>query len=275
MFYCFAPTPNALMASADAHSDPPAPPDLVAPRNATAIYGQKATFAWNPSREADRYRIQIAKTAQFDDPVVDEEVGNETAVTVGNQLPTDGEPFFWRVIAGSYAGWGEPSAVESFTATTEAAAEQDLLAEAEAGPVTGLARAAKREVTRRVFAFEDRLEQEKERGVAYEGIAASQIMAIAVSILVVILVAVVVLFGWYGQVAQDAQSELTSTDNYQLLQETRTQQQEALSQYGVVDEEAGVYRIPIDRAMDVVAAEEYERTQADDQGPTVPQARSE
>jgi len=261
------------MASADAHSDPPAPPELVAPRNATAINGRKATFAWKPSREADRYRLQIAKTAQFDDLVVDEEVGNETAVTVGNQLPTNGETFFWRVTAGSYAGWGDPSAVESFTAAPESEAEQDLLADSGAGPVTGLARAAKREVTRRVFAFEDRLEEEKERGVAYEGIAASQIMAIAVSILVVILVAVVVLFGWYGQVAQDTQADLTTTENYQLLQETRAEQQEVLSQYGVVDED--VYRIPIDRAMDIVATEEYERAQSGDEGPMIPQANSE
>jgi hypothetical protein len=248
------------MAAADTHSDPPASPELVAPRDATVVHGQKVTFAWQPSREADRYRFQIAETADFDELLVDEEVGNETAVTVGNQLPTTGETFFWRVIAGSYAGWGAPSAVESFVAGTEEEAEQDLLAPADAGPITGLARAAKREVTRRVFSFEDRVEEEKERGVAYEGIAASQIMAIAVSILVVILVAVVVLFGWYGQVAQDTRARQTNTDNYELLQETRTQQERTLSQYGVIDEEEGVYRIPIDRAMDVVATEEYERT---------------
>jgi len=251
------------MADATAHSDPPAPPEIVAPTDAIAVNGQKVTFAWEPSREADRYRLQIAETATFDELVLDEEVGNETAVTVGNQLPTDGQTFFWRVVAGSYAGWGEPSSIESFTASTEEEAEQDLLAPSDAGPVTKLARAAKREVTRRVFEFEDRFEEEKERGVAYEGIAASQIMAIALSILVVILIAVVVIFGWYGQVAQETRADATSTENYELLQETRTQQEEVLTQYGVVDEEEGVYRIPIDRAMDVVATEEYQRSQAE------------
>ena len=259
------------MADATAHSDPPAPPEIVAPTDAVVVDGEKVTFAWEPSREADRYRLQIAETAQFDELVLDEEVGNETAVTVGNQLPTDGQTFFWRVVAGSYAGWGEPSAIESFTASTEEEAEQDLLAPTDAGPVTGLARAAKREVTRRVFEFEDRFEEEKERGVAYEGIAASQIMAIALSILVVILVAVVVIFGWYGQVAQETRADATSDENYELLQETRTQQEEALTQYGVVDEEEGVYRIPIDRAMDVVATEEYQRSQAEGEAGAVPQ----
>jgi hypothetical protein len=251
------------MTADDGHSDSLASPALVAPRDATTVNGRKVTFAWELVDDADRYRLQIAETARFDEFVLDEEVGNETAVTVGNQLPTDGDTLFWRVMAGTDAGWGDPSAVESFVAATEDDAAQDLLAEPDAGPVTGLARAAKREVTRKVFEFEDRFESEKERGVAYEGIAASQIMAIAVSILVVILVAVIVLFGWYGQVSQDTRAAMSDTENYQLLQEIRTEQEAAISQYGVVDEEEGVYRIPVDRAMDVVANEEYERAQSE------------
>jgi len=257
------------MTADDAHSDSPASPDLVAPRDATTVNGRKVTFAWEPVEDADRYRLQIAETARFDAFVLDEEVGNETAVTVGNYLPTDGDTLFWRVVPGSGAGWGAPSAVESFVAATEDEAEQDLLAEPDAGPVTGLARAATREVTRQVFEFEDRFEKEKERGVAYEGIAASQIMAIAVTIIAVILVAVIVLFGWYGQVSQETRSTMSDTENYQLLQEVRTEQEAAISQYGVVDEEEGVYRIPIDRAMDVVANEEYESAQsAEEAAPT-------
>ena len=249
------------MTAADAHSDPPAAPALVGPLDATVVDGREVTLAWKPSREADRYRLQIAETARFEELILDEEVGDETAVTVGNQLPTDGETFFWRVVAGSYAGWGEPSEVESFIAGTEEESEQDLLQTDEAGPVTGLARAAKREITRRVFAFEDQFEEEKERGVAYEGIAASQIMAIAVSILVVILVAVVVLFGWYGQVTQETQAQADSAQNYEMLQQAEMEAQQELQQYRVVDEEEGVYQIPIDRAMDVIATEEYQRTQ--------------
>jgi len=254
------------MTDADTHSGSPASPDLVAPCDATAVDGRQVTFAWKPVDAADRYRLQIAETARFDELILDEAVGNETAVTVGNQLPTDGQTLFWRVIAGAGDDWGNPSAVESFVAATDEEAEQNLLAEPDAGPVTGLARAEKREVTRRVFEFEDRFEEEKKRGVAYEGIAANQIMAIAVAILVVILVAVIVLFGWYGQVSQNTRAAMTDTDNYQLLQQVRTEQEGTISQYGVVDEEEGVYRIPIDRAMDVVATEEYQSTQSGEEG---------
>jgi hypothetical protein len=179
---------------------------------------------------------------------------------VGNQLPTDGRTFFWRVRAGSLDDWGAPSAVESFIAATEEASEQDLMAPEDEGPITGLARAAKREVTQRVFSLEDQFEEERERGVAYEGIAANQIMAIAVSILVVILIAVAVLFGWYGQVSQETRASATNEQNYEMLQQSETEARQDLTQYEVVDEEEGVYQIPIDRAMDVIATEEYERT---------------
>jgi hypothetical protein len=203
--------------------------------------------------------------------MIDEDVGNETAVTVGNQLPTEGQTFFWRVIAGSYAGWGEPSAVESFIAATEEESEQDLLAPDDTGPITGLARAAKREVTRRVLSFEDRFEEEQERGVAYEGIAANQIMAIAVSILVVILIAVAVLFSWYGQVTQETRATAASEQNYEVLQQSEMEARQDLTQYGVVDGEEEVYRIPIERAMDVIATEEYEQSRA---APDAPPAQT-
>jgi len=254
------------MAAADAHSDPPSPPTLVGPVDATVVDGHEVTFAWKPSRTADQYRLQVAKTAQFEDLILDEEVGNETAVTVGNQFPTDGQTYFWRVVAGSYAGWGEPSSVESFIAGTEEEAEQDLLDEAGTGPVTGLARAAKREVSRRVLSFEDRFEEERERGVAYEGIAASQIMSIAVAILAVIMIAVVVIFGWYGQVSQETEAAAASEEDYEMLQKVEKEAQKKLTSYEVVDEEDGVYQIPIDTAMKVVATQEYQSARSDAEG---------
>lgn len=250
------------MTAADASSDAPSAPTIVGPVDATTVDGHEVTFAWTSVSGADRYRLQVAETARFDDLVLDEDVGNETAVTVGNQLPTDGQTFFWRVTAGTTDEWGEPSSVESFIVATEEASEQQLLGTEDAGPITGLARAAKREVKQRVFTLEDQFEEERERGVAYEGIAASQIMAIAVSILAVILVAVAVLFGWYGQVRQEAQAASTNEQNYEMLQRAQVEAQQDLTQYEVVDEEEGVYQIPIDRAMDVIATEEYQQARS-------------
>lgn len=263
---CIRPSRTTVaMTAPDAHSDPPEPPTLVAPVDATVVNGARVSFSWNSSREADRYRLQVAETARFNELLIDENVGEETAVTVGNHFSTDGETLFWRVVAGSYAGWGEPSTVESFVAATEEEAEQDRRRQDDSAPVTGLARAGERQVTRRVFDFAERFEEEKRRGAAYEGIAANQIMGIAAAILVVIMVAVVVLFGWYDQVVQQTRAEATSPQNYERLQQAEMEATQRLSQYGVVDEEEGIYRIPIDRAMDLVAAEDDQPSADSDQ----------
>lgn len=246
------------MAAEDPQTPPP--PSLVAPRDAAAVYGEEATFVWDPVEEAEAYRLQIAPTARFENPVVDAEVGAETAVTVGHQLPTDGQTFFWRVLAGSDAGWGEGGPVESFIATTEAEAEQERPGpRGGEEPVTGLARAARHEDSVETFRFEDRFEKEKERGVAYEGVAASQILGIAVSIVVVVLVAVGVLFGWFEQVSQGTVAEAASRQQYGQLRQAELEAEKQLREYGVVDEEEGIYRIPIDRAMDLIATEEYQQ----------------
>lgn len=246
------------MSTEDTQDSVPSRPTLVTPRDATVVYGREATFAWEAQPSATAYRLQIAPTTRFEDLVVDEEVGDETAVTVGNQLPTDGQTFFWRVVAGNETGWGAASEIESFVAGSEDEAEQTLPrgAATDEEPVTELARASKRQVTRKVYDVQDRFEEEKERGVAYEGVAASQIIAISVAILVVISVASVIVFIWYGQVAQEIKASATDAQNYEQLRQAEEEAIQQLNGYGVVSEEEGVYHIPIDQAMDLVAEEE-------------------
>lgn len=236
-------------------------PALVAPTDAVSVDGNEVTFVWNPVKGAETYRLQVAPTARFQDPVLDTDVGVETAVTVGNQLPTDGQTFFWRVVVESEAGDRETSSVESFLATTAAEADVEVPSPEGEEPVTDLARAARRESTVETFDFEAQIEREKERGVAYEGVAANQIMAISGSIIFVVLVAVAILFGWFGQVSQNQQAAATNQQDYPQIRQAELEAEQQLQQYGVVDEEEGAYRIPIDRAMDLIATEEYRERQ--------------
>jgi hypothetical protein len=220
------------------------------------------TFVWEPVEGAETYRLQVASTARFEDLAIDADVGVETAVTVGNQLPTDGQTFFWRVLAERGDDARATSSVESFIATDEAEAGHEVpVPPDEEEPVTDLARAARREATADTFDFQDQFEKEKERGVAYEGVAASQIMGISGSIILVILVAVAILFGWFEQVTQDTRAEAAEQQRYQQIRQAELEATQQLQQYGVVDEEEGVYRIPIDRAMDLMATEEYQQRQ--------------
>ncbi|MFB6098714.1 MAG: hypothetical protein ABEK84_06325 [Salinibacter sp.] len=235
-------------------------PSLVAPTDARSVDASEVTFVWEPGDGADAYRLQVAPTARFEDLVVDADVGTEAAVTVGNQFPTDGQTFFWRVLVEKEGGVSATSAVESFIATTEAEAEAEGPAEDEE-PVTELARAAQREAAAETFEFEDRFQKEKERGVAYEGVAASQIMGISASIIVVVLVAVAILFGWYTQVSQKEKMVAVGRQKYSEIRRAEQKAAKQLQQYGVVDREARTYHIPIDRAMDIIATEEYQRRQ--------------
>ena len=241
-------------------------PSLVAPTDAVSVDGSEVTFVWKPVAGAERYRLQVASTARFQDPVLDAEVGTETAVTVGNQLPTDGRIFFWRVLTESDREEHATSPVESFVATTAAEAEHEApLPAVDDDPVTERAHATQREATTEALDFQDRLKKEKKRGVAYEGVAARQIMGITGSIILVILAAVALIFGWFGQVRQDMRTTAAARTDAQPLRQARLEATQQLQQYGVVDKEEGVYRIPIDRAMELVATEGYQQRQQQSQ----------
>ncbi|WP_103019964.1 hypothetical protein [Salinibacter altiplanensis] len=237
-------------------------PSLITPVDAVSVDGDEVVYVWSSTEAADAYRLQVAETAGFDSLVVDAEVGDKTAVTVGNQLPTDGRTFFWRVLVKMEGEWSAPSSVESFVATTAADAEQGPPDASDEEPVTELARAARREATAtETFDLEDQVEKEKERGVAYEGVAATQIMGVSASIITVVLVAIAILFGWFGQVTQSEERASAKRMQYRDIKQAEMEAAQQLQQYGVVDEEAGTYRIPIDRAMDLVATEEYRKRQ--------------
>lgn len=234
---------------------------LVAPVDAISVDGSEVTFVWGSVEGAETYRLQVAASARFQELMVDADVGPETAVTVGNQLPTDGQTLFWRVRAEAPDETLATSSVESFIVTTAEEAEHEAPTEAEEEPVTDLARADREEEPVEAFDFEDQFEKEKERGVAYEGVAASQIMGISASIITVVLIAVATLFGWFGQVSQTEKSASVDRVRYPQIRQAEMEATQQLQQYGVVDEAEGTYHMPIDRAMDLIATEEYQDRQ--------------
>ncbi|WP_054682885.1 hypothetical protein [Rhodothermus marinus] len=71
---------------------------------------------------------------------------------------------------------------------------------------------------------------------------------ITVVLLAVISVGLVVLTQW--QMQRDA--EVAATVRYPLREETEAHARQLLEGYGVVDAEQGVYRVPIDRAMEEI-----------------------
>lgn len=246
----------------------PSSPELVAPREAAVVNGNEVTFTWRPVETADAYRLQVAATASFDEILFEETLEDVTSVTIGGLFPTDGQTFFWRVLARTDGMWSEGKRMESLVAATPE--EADVSSRGDETPVTELVHSAGRDEVERVIDVPEggRLEREKEMGVAYEGVAAGQITAIAVSIMLVVGIASAVVFVWTGQVAESAEQSVADMGGNSDLRETRLQATQKMEQYGVVNEEEGVYRIPIDRAMDIIANEAYQREQLQQQGET-------
>jgi len=257
------------MENTDTDIAPPSSPVLKTPREAAVVNGEEVTFAWRPVEEASSYVLQVGRTATFDDLVFEEDLGDKTAVTIADLFPTDNQTFFWRVIARNESGNSGGGSVESFIATTPDTADQHRAGPQVAedmGPVTELVRAAGEDISAQMMESESRFEKEKEQGVAYEGIAAGQIMAITLSILIVVGVAVVTVFALTGQQTNIAQDQAADPSGSTELQEEEIEAARQLERYDVVNESEGVYRIPIDRAMDIIATEEYERQQAAENG---------
>mgnify|MGYP006271512679 CR=1 FL=1 len=229
-------------------------PTLRAPREADVVNGADVQFAWEPVDEAERYILQVAESARFDTIVLEEDVEDHTAVNVADFFPTDEQTFFWRVLSVSGDQVSKTERVESFVAAdAEAAEAYSGLPEKEEdlGPAFELVHSATEDVPAKLVSPEAQFEREKEVGVAEEGIATGQIAGIAVSILVVISVAVVVLFAWTNVTRQEIRNTAVSSQEA-VAAETNAEGRRQISEYEAVDGESGTYRVPIDRAIDLV-----------------------
>ena len=65
------------------------------PVDTSKVYGDEATFKWSASQAAEKYRLQVATTADFKAPLVDRQdvVGTEL------KLPLVPGSYFWRIAA--------------------------------------------------------------------------------------------------------------------------------------------------------------------------------
>lgn len=247
----------------------PPSPQPVAPHGAAIVDGRAVTFEWEPVEEASAYRLEVASDTAFESVVFDEEFpADQTAVTVADFFPTDDQTFFWRVLAKNDEGWSRGERIESFVSSTREGAAQGIRTpdEEEAlGPPGGLAQSATESVADEVTGREeeqpqeDRLQQERERGVAYEGVPSAQILGISIAILFAVAIIVILLFQWTSLTAMTIRETAIDPDDYVLLRQTELDASQKLSQYEAVDEEEGTYRIPIDQAMDLIVNEAYQQ----------------
>ena len=91
----------------------PAAPTVVAPMNGASIIGGGAAFSWQGLGSGVRYRVQIARDADFNEMFFDRDTGEVTHVSL-DQIPSG--RYFWRVSAADSSGQsGDWSSVQEYT----------------------------------------------------------------------------------------------------------------------------------------------------------------
>lgn len=257
----------------------PEAPVLTAPRNEQVVDGTSVAFAWEPVQGASEYYVEVAPDPSFDQLLIDRSVGTATSLQAPDPFPTDGQTFYWRVMAKNEKGWSHGDRVESFvSATAEFAKEQGAPAERPGGreddsmgPAAELFYASGVEAQAEVTGEGGLFEEERDMGVAHEGVESGQILAIAITVFIAVVIAALVVFFWSGNVARETRQATVGESGYPELRETEVEAARLLSQYDLASEEEGTYRIPIDRAMRLLINEQRAATpRSSEEAPALP-----
>ncbi len=97
--------------------------------------------------------------------------------------------------------------------------------------------------------------EQDEFAVQSEDLSAGVLTGVIAGVAVLVMVIVVIAVSVSGQRFEEARVDAISHSGYPDLRQTHTGSVEKLTHYKVLDQDAGVYRIPIDRAMKLVVDE--------------------
>lgn len=70
---------------------------LLAPINGAPAEGSAVDLRWTGPADAESYRVQIARDADFQSVLIDTQVPATDSLTVLELLPENGAEFFWRI----------------------------------------------------------------------------------------------------------------------------------------------------------------------------------
>ncbi|MEM8488617.1 MAG: hypothetical protein AAF564_23920 [Bacteroidota bacterium] len=99
-------------------------------------------------------------------------------------------------------------------------------------------------------------------GVEKESISVPLVLAIVVVTVVIVTGLVITGFTLTKMTSQETLANSSSASEYPELRDVEAAAAAALTQYGVVDAEAGVFQIPIDQAIDLMVNEAYANQEA-------------
>lgn len=249
-------------------------PTLVAPTQGFTVDPTVVTFQWEDIGGDVEYVLQVAADANFDKVLLDLNVGEAVECTVPDLFDDDGATFFWRVRAKEKGSdtWGPFSDQAKFsieTLETAIAPRSDEVAspaparpdrEEDMGPAPGLLKSVAVEVAAEVTGDEEYYEMEEEMGVEHENVGAGQILGFIASIIVTLALMIIFVFNIVGISEQRTLEARVSSGVYPELRQAEADATNKLTQYEILNDEQGIYRIPVDRAMDLMVREAREDT---------------
>jgi len=239
---------------------PPTDPVPISPANEVILSGDTVTFRWEPVVDALEYRFQIAEETDFVELLLDEVVpAQDTSATISGRFPSDDETFFWRVLVRTEAGWSRGERVESFVSGTPEQAALHMGRpddDRRLGPFVEMIRSGGHEIQAELTGSPAAYAKEAAEGVQHEGIETGQIIALAATVLIIIIGMIGCVYLLYDNLRRTTQQEVTGMSGYPELATEKEEAAQKLNHYGIIDQQAGVYQIPIDSAMGLIVGEE-------------------
>ncbi len=254
--------PFTLMATVSSHT-PLTDPVLVSPQREAPVTGRDVLLSWEPVPGAEAYLVQVARDTAFEDLAVEESAGSETSLRIEDVLPENRATFYWRVIAQGEGGESPGEHVESFIVMTpdqvESAPATEPDTDEPTGPVSKLFQAAGAEMTAEVSGSDAADAAVDALGVEPEGVESAQIIGLTLSVLAALALIIFLLFNWNATVLEQTMVQAVNMSGYPDLVETEAAAARQLSQYEVLSDADGVYRVPIDRVITLMANEAQTR----------------
>ena len=103
------------------------------------------------------------------------------------------------------------------------------------------------------------MQQNFDRGYEKRDVNVNKIIAYTILVMVVLSGIIIGVYEYFNYFTRQLEYEVILNKQSPELKELRAREEQILNNYELLDHSKGIYRIPIDRAMKIIADEAYEK----------------
>lgn len=202
---------------------------LLQPHDEAVVDGRDITFEWEDAGSDSTYVLQVAADLDFADILFEQVYTNSEPVHLIEHFTDAGEVHFWRIIVRRH-GSEVISDAASFTARRRDSIPEFI-------PVVDPASIS--------------------AGVEPEGVDVKPIINAVGLMAIFLVIAVSILFNWLNLEYQDAVAESITPAVNPVVRDAVVEAEKNITQYGNAGPGTGAFRIPVDKAIDIISNEAY------------------